>query len=473
MSVPTSFHEFFRRSKAKYKETGLPPFKYMEGREVVSVSAEEFFSDLAALAEEFVRRGYADQHIGLMGKNSYLWMLTYCALMEAGAVPILLSRDLNPREVAEYCKKTETCTVVCDEEASRNVPTEAGLCAAPMAKAAVPATGVSLPTRDPEALGTILFTSGTTGDAKAVMLSIKGLLTAFWTPIKPYRTFVTGLTVMPYHHLAGFGTAADSFPRGSTNVIGESPKYLMRYIRAAEPEYMLVVPELMEVMAQRLRTAKPGENPLGKVQMLYCAGAKFPEDTVKIFSEHNIELWHVYSASEAGGYGIIHPLDVNNPTCLGPIDEVLEGKIVDGELLLRGDTVMMGYYKDPEATAAVLRDGWYHTGDLFRVDERGYYYMTGRKKNLIILSNGENVSPEELETMLRECPFVEEVRVKEKNNFLCAEVFPTENTDAARKAVEEFLDQQNDTLPTYKQIHFLEFRDAPFEKTALGKIKRA
>ncbi|MCD8051148.1 MAG: AMP-binding protein [Clostridiales bacterium] len=473
MSVPTTFHDFFQRSREKYEETGLPPFKYMEDREVVSVSTEEFFSDLAALAEEFVRSGYANRHIGLMGENSYLWMLSYCALLEAGAVPILLSKDLNPQEIAEYCKKTDTFTVVCDETVFQKVSTVAGLCATPMVKASTPGTGATLPTRDPEALGCILFTSGTTGDAKAVMLSVKALLIDFWTLVKPHRTFETGLTVMPYHHLAGFSVAGDFFPRGSTNFIGKSPKDLMRYLRAGEPEYMFAVPEMVEIMAQRLRTAKPGEKPLGKLRMLFCGGAKFPEDTVETFSEHDIELWHVYSASESGGHGIIHPVDVNNPSCLGPIDDVLEAKVVDGELLLRGDTVMMGYYKDPEATAAVLTDGWYHTGDLCRVDENGNYYLTGRKKNLIILSNGENVSPEGLEAMLRACPFVEEVLVKEQNNFLCAEVLPTENTAAARKAVEAFLEERNDTLPSYKQIHFLKFRDTPFEKTAIGKIKRA
>ncbi|MCD8147168.1 MAG: AMP-binding protein [Clostridiales bacterium] len=473
MSVPTTFHEFFQRSKEKYAETGLPVFKYMEDSQVVSVSAETFFSDLAAQAEDFVRSGYANQHIGLMGENSYLWLLSFYALLEAGAVPILLSLDLNPREVAEYCKKTDTFTVVGDEAALRKVPTEEGLRAVPMVKTAVPASGVPIPARDPETLGCILFTSGTTGDAKAVMLSVKALLVDFWTMVKPYRSFETGLTVMPYHHLAGFSVAADFLPRGSTNFIGKSPKYTMRYLRAGEPEYMFVVPEMMELLAQRLRAAKPGKNPLGKLRMLFCGGAKFPEDAAQIFAEHNIELWHVYSASETGGHGIIHPVDLDDPSCLGPIDEVLEAKIEDGELLLRGDTVMMGYYNDPEATAAVLTDGWYHTGDLSRVNENGHYYLTGRKKNLIILSNGENVSPEGLEAMLRECPFVEEALVKEKNNFLCAEIFPTENTASARKAVEDFLEEQNDALPSYKQIHFLEFRDTPFEKTAIGKIKRA
>lgn len=473
MSVPTTFHEFFQRSREKYEETGLPPFKYMEGREVISVSTEEFFSDLAALAETFVHSGYANRHIGLMGENSYLWMLSYCALLEAGAVPILLSKDLNPQEIAEYCKKADTFTVVCDETVFQKVSTAAGLCAAHMAKATVPAIGVSLPTRDPEALGCILFTSGTTGDAKAVMLSVKALLVDFWTLVKPHRTFETGLTVLPYHHLAGFSVAGDFFPRGSANFIGKNPKDLMRYLRAVEPEYMFAVPEMVEIMAQRLRTAKPGEKPLGKLRILFCGGAKFPEDTVKIFSERGIELWHVYSASELGGHGIIHPVDVNDPSCLGPVEDILEGKIVDGELLLRGDTVMMGYYKNPEATAAALTDGWYYTGDLCRVDENGNYYLTGRKKNLIILSNGENVSPEGMEAMLRACPFVEDVLVKEQNNFLCAEILPTENTAAARKAVEAFLEEQNDALPSYKQIHFWEFRDTPFEKTAIGKIKRA
>ena len=147
----------------------------------------------------------------------------------------------------------------------------------------------------------------------------------------------------------------------------------------------------------------------------------------------------------------------DEPTCQYSIQE--------GELCIKGDPVMLGYYKEPEQTAEVLVDGWFHTGDLVRQDPDGYYYITGRKKNLIILASGENVSPEELEKLVLACPEALECQVMEKEDRICAQVYAPDDPDKVRAHITRI----NRTLPLYKRITKVEFRAEPFPRNATGK----
>lgn len=143
--------------------------------------------------------------------------------------------------------------------------------------------------------------------------------------------------------------------------------------------------------------------------------------------------------------------------------------IQNSEILVKSDALMLGYYKNPEATAEALQDGWLHTGDLGYLDEDGYLYITGRKKNLIILSTGENVNPEELEALLLRSPDVQETLVVEKNNRICALVYCAPEK---QEAVRRYVDEINTQVAIYKRIGLIEFREEPFPRTASGKIKR-
>ena len=156
-----------------------------------------------------------------------------------------------------------------------------------------------------------------------------------------------------------------------------------------------------------------------------------------------------------------------------------EIKFDNEEICVRGSSVMMGYYKMPEETAEALdKDGWLHTGDLGRIDEDGFLYITGRKKNLIILSNGENISPEELENALGKNDIVKEILVRENGQNIEAEIFP--DTDYAEKhgiedinkALQDIIDDFNKDMPLYKRISSLKVRDTEFDKSTTKKIKR-
>ena len=176
--------------------------------------------------------------------------------------------------------------------------------------------------------------------------------------------------------------------------------------------------------------------------------------------------------TETFGDGILNfTQTADHMSAVGKPDDHCEYKLDEtGEICIRGNSVMLGYYKDPEATAEVIdKDGWFHTGDLGRIDEDGYYYITGRKKNLIILANGENVSPEELEHKLAACPAVQECIVKEKSQKICAVVYCAEERQAE---VKDFITECNRTLPLYKRISAVEFAAEPLPRNALGKLLR-
>jgi acyl-CoA synthetase (AMP-forming)/AMP-acid ligase II len=163
--------------------------------------------------------------------------------------------------------------------------------------------------------------------------------------------------------------------------------------------------------------------------------------------------------------------DEKHIRAVGKPDDHAEYKLDEtGEICIRGGCVMLGYYKDPEATAEVLdADGWFHTGDLARVDEDGFYYITGRKKNIIILDNGENVSPEELENLLSKCEAVKECIVREKGKKICAVIYCGE---ADQQTVRDFITETNRTLPLYKRMSAVEFSTEPLPRTGTGKLLR-
>lgn len=171
--------------------------------------------------------------------------------------------------------------------------------------------------------------------------------------------------------------------------------------------------------------------------------------------------------TETTGDGTWCELDEEHMGSIGKPRGSIQCRIQDGEILFKGSSVMKGYYKNPEDTAKIIQDGWIHTGDTGYCDADGYYYLTGRKKNVIILSNGENVNPEEIEAKFGECEAILECMVYSDRKGICADVY-TEN----EKTATDFIREYNEQMPMYRQVYKVNFYTTPLEKTGSGKIKR-
>ena len=199
---------------------------------------------------------------------------------------------------------------------------------------------------------------------------------------------------------------------------------------------------------------------------------------VGAFAEYGITILQGYGMTECSPVISTNLEWDSKEGSVGKLMPNCEAKTVDGEIWVKGSSVMLGYYKMPKETEETLVEGWLRTGDLGYVDEDGFVFLTGRKKNLIILKNGENVSPEELENQLSKSPLVKEILVRERDSVIEAEIFP--DLDYAKKkrirdltgSLQQVIDEYNAGLPAYKKIHGLKVRQEEFEKTPSKKIKR-
>ncbi len=338
----------------------------------------------------------------------------------------------------------------------------------------------------PEDLATIMFTSGTTGKSKGVMLTHRNLAENATALDMGYEPGMVVMSVLPIHH--AYCLSMDILKGtsiGAIICINDSLLRVAKNIKLFEPNMILMVPLMVETLAKKMEEASFIPAPLvkgkvfGKQFHTICSGGAY-------LNPAYIDFFKKYGITILQGYGMTECAPVISTNCngafkAGSIGKCMpncEVKIVDEELWVKGSSVMQGYYKMPEETAQTLEDGWLKTGDLGYIDEEGYLFLTGRKKNLIITPNGENVSPEEIENKLSEKRLVQEVLVRESDSVIEAEIFPDYEYAAKKKIkdiqakLQEIIDSYNKTAPLYKRIFKLKVRDVEFEKNTTKKIKR-
>ena len=466
-----------------------PAVKYMKSNEVITRTSDEFFGDIKATASEFIRMGFYRKHIAIIGKNSYEWLVLYYAAMYSGCVSVPLSFASPADEVEELCGYADVEAVFYDEDLTatlNKVRDETGMKIYEMKAFMAGGYVADRVTEDgtidnrtqKKDVATIMFTSGSTGKSKGVMLSNESFWANFVT--LEYRSD-SCLLILPLHHVATL-TVANAYLGDAAELhIGDDPKQFVKYVSIMQSEATFVVPALLSVITTRLKKVDYDIKKLGwKLDHLLCGGATFPSGVISQLSKTGISIQQYYGTTELCGGLICGIMSDDNPTTIGDdIAYTMEATIIDGELCAHGSRMFSGYYKDEEGTNEVLYDGWYHTGDLARVDDKGNWYLTGRKKNLIILDNGENISPEEIETKLGICPDIAEIVVYGEGSFLHAEILPAfdidaseESRQATRDRITAFVDNYNSNAAIYKRVPFTEFRDTPFEKNAAGKIQR-
>ncbi len=447
--------------------------------------------------------GEQGNHIAVIGATSYPWLVTYFGTVNSESVIVPLDVNLPAEDVCDLIARSDSTVLVYDEVRKDVASLAKERC--PKLKVIISMQkeshdnqayafwpllrehqGVCDTIPSPEQLCTIMFTSGTTGKSKGVMLTHRNVAeNATCLDMKiPERTVL--LSVLPIHH--AYCLSMDilkGISLGAIICINDSLMRVAKNIKLFKPEMILMVPLMIETMAKKLEEASllPAKivksQVFGKQFHTICSGGAYLDPAY-------IDLFNKYDITILQGYGMTECSPVISTTvswnirkdAVGQLIPNCEAKTVDGELWVKGSSVMQGYYKMPEETAETLEDGWLKTGDLGYVDEDDFVYLTGRKKNLIITKNGENVSPEELENILSTNRLVGEILVREKNGVIEAEIYPDQDyvkkkrIKDVRAALQDMIDAYNKTAAPQKKIYSLVVRDTEFEKTTTRKIKR-
>lgn len=462
----------------------------------LKADSESFSNVLKALGQQ-------GQHVALTGMTSYTWIAAYLGTVNSGSVAVPLDVSLPAAEMCELIDRSDATVFVADEIRQDVIA---------MAKANCPKLQYVISMQketgeeqvqsfwqlmeqhggsfdfcpEPDSLCTIMFTSGTTGKSKGVMLTQRNLAqNATCLDMKiPERTVI--LSVLPIHH--AYCLSMDilkGLSLGSVICINDSLLRVAKNIKLFKPNMILMVPLMIETMAKKLEDAAglPPEAVKAAVfgQELHtiCSGGAYLNPAyVDLFAQYGITILQGYGMTECAPV-ISTTMSWNiKKEAVGQLMPNCEAKTVDGELWVRGSSVMLGYYQMPKETEETLVDGWLRTGDLGYVDEEGFVHLTGRSKNLIITKNGENVSPEELENKISEQRLVQEVMVRESEGVIEAEIFPDYEYAEKKQigdipaALQQIVDDYNQGAPAYKKIYRLKVRETEFEKTPSKKIKR-
>lgn len=326
---------------------------------------------------------------------------------------------------------------------------------------------------DENALAMILFTSGTSGQSKGVMLNQKGIFSSIHNDFLQYSGSISNcdseMIMLPFYHVGGLHRLFFNLLLRNRIVLCTEPKYFLTTLNSFPFDRCFMVPMVLKSFCRMLK-----RNQLSKTLSLkeIIAGASSVDpEMVRFLLQYGFSVVNYYGMTETFGCGTRNLRFISDHiNSIGLLGPSIAAKIVDQELLLKGPSVMMGYYHDDELTNETIdSDGWLHTGDLVEVDTDGYYYIIGRKKNLIILSNGENVSPELLENRLSLNLNILEIVIKEIDDHICAEIFCEEKH---QESIQSYITQVNSQLSFYQQITKIIFRKDAFPKTASGKIKR-
>lgn len=479
-------------------------YRYKENKGVVDKNFLEVKTDSMAISRMVEDLGLQGKHIALLGPTSYPWIVSFFGITSSASVAVPLDVQLPSEELCELLDRADVEMLIFDnlrtdvyEAAMKKCPRlryfvsmqqeeneEKLLSWKTMVKAY---EGDYESKAEEKQLCTILFTSGTTGKSKGVMLTHENLTQNAMSIGLKLEPGTVSMTVLPINHV--YCLTMDiikGLELGVCCCINDSIMRVAKNMKLFQPEIMLLVPLVIESIYAKLRGA--GEllpKKLiarqafgGNLRLICSGGAYLNPDYVEKFKEYGITILQGYGMTECAPVISTNLLEDNRKGSVGKLIANCEGKIVEEEIWVKGSSVMMGYYKMPEETAQTLEDGWLKTGDLGYIDEDKYVYITGRKKNLIILANGENVSPEEIENEIGKSDLVKEIVVREAEGKIQAEIFPDyEYVKKKRikdipKTLQSLIDEYNKNAPVYKRVLDIKLREVEFEKNTSRKIKR-
>ena len=423
-------------------------------------------------------------HIAVFDRNSQDAIELYLAITSAGYVVMMFPSMLPEMAVIGSCMKFDIAAIFVREEFMPLTGKLQGvkvLPAASIAEAEAPVADI-----DPESTAAIFFTGGTTGQPKGAVLSHRALMRGNYNAIfKPGKVIGVHryIALLPLSHVFGaIAGTAGCFYTGNLLFTAEDMKATIGKLPVIKPTLLVIVPGICDILSGLVKMYGP-QFLGGQLRMIISGAANVPPRLVDIFTKLGVEFCFGYGLTETANLTSANANAVEKPTSIGRIYPGQETKVVDGELWVKGDNVFSGYYKDPEKTAeALTEDGWLRTGDLVSFDEEGFLYITGRIKNLIILSNGENVSPESLEEPFYADACVRDAMVKEDelngNTVIAIEILPFMPAFDGKpwEEVEAYMNQLvakvNATLPSTHQIRKVTVRTEDFKRTGSMKVAR-
>lgn len=551
----SDLREMLRYSAKKYGNKTAFVTKIKEkGTKAVSyhnTSYEELYDEMIALGTALYDRGYKDRRVAIIGENSYKWCLAYFTAANGVGVTVPLDKALEREEIVSCLNRSNSTIIFYDKKMAKLIEDiiESGETNLEFAVTLdfksenldrpsideMIADGKQLIASgnkefenckiDREAMSFLLFTSGTTQQSKAVMLSHKNFMSCIYGMCCEEFFYVddVNLQLLPLHHCYGMLGLLTFLVQGMKNTFCDGLKYINKNLKEYKVTVMMSVPLLLENIYKKINKAiasqgqekkiafalklckmsdkvgvdirrkmfKPIIDQLGGHLRFFINGAA-PIDPVVAqgLNDFGILTVNGYGLTETAPTIASESYRHLKAGSVGKLMPNVEAKIMNpndegiGELVVRGDNVMIGYYDDDAATNEVLIDGWFHTGDLAYFDEEGYLFITGRKKNVIVMKNGKNVFPEEIENLVNILPYVSEsmlfTRHKHNDIVLWLKVvydsaYFKEHSITLEELEQKFqkdLDGINDTMPAVKRVHRYFLSDRPTIKTTTQKTKR-
>ena len=515
-------------------------YMFKKDEEIVSVTTRQFYESVENLGAKLTEMGFGKSHVACVGENSYPWIQTFLTVLMSSGVFVPLDKELPVDQLVFLLNDSDSELVFCSEKYEKmfaehraELPNVKKIVCFDRAEddgdflsfEKLIADGANLDRSAYDALGSdenelkyLVYTSGTTGVAKGVMLSEHNVVSGIYYGLTVSHIYERGLAVLPFNHTyEAVCELLVSIQAQATLCINDSLRHVLKNIQLYQPAHIYLVPAFSDLFFDKINASirKQGKekkfrfavklsNALrkvgidlrrllfkdihaqfgGKLRRIICGGAPIRPEVGKFFDDIGIILTGGYGITECSPLVSVNDDDKsNNFSSAGHHLACLEWRIDDpteegiGEICVKGDVVMLGYYKRPDLTAEAIKDGWFYTGDYGYINKNDEIVITGRKKNIIIMSNGKNIYPEELELKISTLPYVTEVVVSGIKNeygedtglaaeiYIADEIIPHDN-------VPEDVNQVLSDLPSYKRISKITYRKEPFNKTTTNKIKR-
>ena len=545
---PQNFKDFITRFESFGNSIA---FKYKENNEIKEITYEQYVKDIKALGTALIDMKV--KRVVVIGTNSYKWCTTYLATTTAGKVIVPLDKALTDIEIGNLIKRSEADTIVyekkyqkaIDEIIKKGCNLKNLICMDSKGKLEV-VFGLKNVEKGKEILengdkryedvkvdsykmSIMLFTSGTTNEPKAVMLSQNNIVSnivAINRYVKLYKTD-TLLSFLPIHHTFECTiTFLYGVYSGSTVAFCEGLRYIQQNLKDFKVSVFVAVPLVLETMYKKIQKAikEKGKTELvnkmikisnkllkvhidirkivfkeildnfgGHLRVVFYGAAPMNKDTIIGYNNLGIEQVQGYGLTETSPVISAETDKKKRPGSIGLVLDNLECKIDEpdkdgiGEITVKGPSVMLGYYNNEKATKEVLKDGWFSTGDYGYLDDDGFLYITGRKKDVIVLRNGENVYPQEIEFLINKLPYVKESLVYQReqsktDTMLCAkivydvdlikEAFGEKSEEEYQEEIWKQIKEINKDLPLFKHIKKIKITTEELEKTTTQKVKR-